>query len=107
MAKHNWFISLAGYEVGDYSLIRYVGKGRIGYVYQARHKEISDWEVAIKINKGRLRDGWQNELKKVSALSTIHGVVHFHGVGAVNISHEKHSETLQYTFGTTFHLGEA
>jgi serine/threonine protein kinase len=98
MKVDHWFESLKNKEVSDFVLRKYIGHGKIGYVYKATNKIVRKWEVAIKLIPGRPRTGWDNELKKVSQLSKIPGVVHLlQGPGPVQISHERRTEIFQYT----------
>ena len=92
-----WFKSLASYQVEEFTLLRYIGHGKIGYVYEARSKAVQDWTVALKLIPRRLKTGWENELRKVSQLSTIQGVVHLHGLGTAQVKHEGRTELFQYT----------
>jgi hypothetical protein len=79
-----WFTSLAGREGKKYSLLRYIDHGNIGFVYEARSLEVPDWPIVLKlVPAARLECNphWINEIRKVSKLSTIAGVVHYHGLG--------------------------
>lgn len=62
--------------IKDYILEEEIGRGKIGVVYRAIHKDIKELKVAIKIvpNKN-LKDDWQVEFKKVGLLSGINQVV--------------------------------
>src|SRR5438128_7515833 len=97
MMPDPWFISLCDLEVGEFILREYLGHGKIEYVYRATSKEIPDWEVALKLVPGKLKKGWANELKKVSRLSTITGVVHFHGLAVAKLTRSSRTEIFQYT----------
>jgi len=95
-----WFKSLAGQALDDYVLEEHIGRGRIGHVYRAQAKDVENWQVAVKLTSAAVisgRDEWRNELNKVSQLSTIPGVVHFHGLGTAQITHAGHTELVQYT----------
>lgn len=91
-----WFMSLKGCDVGTFHLDEYIGCGKIGYVYKAIRKDLES-EVAVKLIRGTPKAGWQTELKKVSKLHAIPGVVHFHTLGTDQISHDKRTEIFQYT----------
>lgn len=91
-----WFMSLKGCDVDDFRLDHYIGCGKIGYVYKAIRKDLES-EVAVKLIKGTPKAGWQTELKKVSKLHAIPGVVHFHTLGTHHITHERRTEVFQYT----------
>src|SRR5437867_4431717 len=101
-----WFESLAGLLVGDYALQSFIGSGKVGFVYRAHDQQASDWEVAVKITPAtQLHDARLNEIKKVSRLSTIAGVVHFHRIGATNICHKRHNELVSYSVWDYIHPG--
>src|ERR1700736_5960028 len=94
--NREWFKTLAGHEIKGYVLQEYVGCGLIGYVYKAVHREYpGDW--AVKITPGNPRPGWDNELKKVTQLSTIHGVVHFHHADTGQIKKDNRTEVFQFS----------
>jgi hypothetical protein len=94
--NREWFKTLAGHEIKGYVLQEYVGCGLIGYVYKAVHREYpGDW--AVKITPGNPRPGWDNELKKVTQLSTIHGVVHFHHADTGQIKKDTRTEVFQFS----------
>src|SRR2546430_17290325 len=93
-----WFESLAGEIVEDYKLEAFLGKGKIGYVYRACSRRVSDWQVAIKLTPSRkISDQWKNEIQKVSLLSTIGGDVHFHGIDTSEITSKNHTELVLFT----------
>jgi len=88
MRPHDeWFRSLAGRHLGDYELLEFVGAGKIGYVYRASLRELPIAIRAVKITPD-LRDGWENEIKKVLSLALVDGVAHFHSVGSGYIAQE-------------------
>lgn len=58
-----WLSQLQGYTIGDYVLDRYIGAGKIGFVYEAHMSKIPEVRHAVKITP-RVRTGWVNELKK-------------------------------------------
>jgi hypothetical protein len=91
-----WARSLAGQSVVDYRLLQFVGAGRIGYVYRAQHKDLDDYEQAVKLTFS-LKDGWDTELRKVVKLGLVDGVVHFHALGTGRVTHDGHSKLCQYT----------
>src|SRR4051794_39044953 len=93
-----WFASLAGEIVGTFRLERFVGKGKIGYVYEASSTEVKGWKVALKLTpSAKVKDEWENELQKVSQLSTISGVVHFHGLDTFRVCKDAHTELVHST----------
>ncbi len=111
-----WFESLAGHTLKGYRLEEFLGKGKIGYVYRARDQKIADVEVAVKLTPAqKIKDQWRNEIQKVARLSTIRGVVHYHGLDTEEIISEGHTELVLYTIwdfippGRNLHeyLGEA
>jgi hypothetical protein len=77
--------SLAGRTVDRYTLIEFVGAGRIGYVYKAKLTDLPNAVRAIKLTFDSLKAGWEVELNKVMSLSLVEGVVHFHHLGAAQI----------------------
>ena len=91
-----WFESLAGLEVDSFLLQKYIGCVKIGYVYQAIRKDLGS-EIAVKLIPKKPKPGWQTELKKVSKLHAIPGVVHFHGLGTGSITHDGSTEVFQFT----------
>jgi hypothetical protein len=102
-----WFESLTGCLVEDYALQSFIGSGRVGFVYRAHDKQASDWEVAVKITPADpLHNERLNEIKKVSKLSTIPGVVHFHRIGATSICHDGRSELVSYSVWDYIHPGQ-
>lgn len=93
-----WFKDLSGKEVGDkFMLGEFIGKGKIGYVYKAYRKDLPDTEVAIKLVFQKLKQGWDTELKKVSKLNLVQGVVHYHDHGYSQITHLGDTEMFLYT----------
>lgn len=60
----------------DYYLEEEIGRGKIGVVYRAYHKDIKELRVAVKIiPQENLKAGWVVELKKVGLLDGISQVV--------------------------------
>lgn len=94
--RTEWFKSFAGLTIKEYKLDSFVGCGKVGFVYKA-YEKASDGEVAVKITPVSTNDEWQNEIKKVSKLATIPGVVHFHRIDTELICYNKHTETVTYT----------
>lgn len=93
-----WFEGLAGEVVREYKLHAFLGHGKIGYVYRACSQKIADFEVAIKLTPSKkVNDQWKNEIQKVARLSTIGGVVHFHGLDTAEVTSHGHSEVVLYT----------
>jgi len=92
-----WRRSLAGYKVGKYKLVSFVGAGKIGYVYRAEQSDFPDSQWAIKLIFDELKSGWDVELKKVMRLALVPGVVHYHGLGPEQITHEGCTQLCQYT----------
>jgi serine/threonine protein kinase len=80
-----WCRGLAGKTVDKYTLVEFVGAGRIGYVYKAQLSELSSAIRAVKLTFDSLKTGWEVELKKVMSLSLVDGVVHFHDLGPAQI----------------------
>jgi serine/threonine protein kinase len=67
-----------GEIIGDYRIEKEIGRGNIGVVYHAYHKDVKGIEVAIKfITADSLKEGWDQELIKVGMLSSISQVVQY------------------------------
>lgn len=92
-----WCRSLTGQIVGEYRLVRFVGAGRIGYVYKAEYQTIPGLERAVKLIFRELREGWETEIRKVMLLNLVSGVVHFHTLGTAHIGHKGRNPLCQYT----------
>lgn len=102
----SWCRSLAGYEVDAYKLVDFVGAGKIGYVYRAEHREFPGSQWAVKLIFDELKSGWEIELKKVIGLALVPNVVHFHGLGAAQLTHKGKTRLCQYTFWDYIAPGE-
>jgi len=64
--------------IKDYRLEKEIGRGRIGVVYRAHHKDIKDLTAAVKIIPNEnLKTGWEVELEKVGLLSGIPQIVQY------------------------------
>jgi hypothetical protein len=92
-----WCRNLTDITVGDYTLIKYIGQGKIGYVYLAKHRSIEGVQRAVKLVFDSLKSGWQNEISKVMQLELIEGVVHYHHHGTETIVKDGESHLAQYT----------
>src|SRR5580692_5153089 len=92
-----WCRGLAGKKVDKYTLLDFVGAGRIGYVYRAQHDDFSESPRAVKLIFDELKPGWDVELKKVMRLELIDGVVHFHQLGEARLSQGNISKLCQFT----------
>ena len=92
-----WYKSLTGKTVGDFTLLEYLGSGKIGYVYRAQSHKLPDCERALKLIFNHLNDGWDTELKKVVRLAQVLGVVQFHDLGTAQITCEGKTHLCQYT----------
>ena len=102
-----WRRSLSGASVdGKYIIERFVGAGKIGYVYEAERNDVPTAKVAVKLMFGPLRHGWDTELKKVANLQSIDGVVQFHDLGAATIVSGGESVPAQYTVWDYISPGE-
>ena len=87
MRNDAWCRDLTGKTVGKFKLLSFVGSGRIGYVYKAQLPDFPTAVRAVKLVFDDLRDGWENELRKVMSLELVDGVVHFHELGTESIRH--------------------
>ena len=105
-AEDKWRKSLKGQIVGDFELLKFVGAGRIGYVYKAQPKGYPGILRAVKLTFDKLKDGWEEELKKVMSLALVEGVVHFHSSGAITVTHDGKARLAQYTVWDYIHPGE-
>lgn len=92
-----WHRSLVGLKVKDYTLVEFVGAGKIGYVYRAEHGEFPGSQWAVKLIFDQLKSGWDVELKKVIGLALVPGVVHFHELGPAQLTHKGETHLCQYT----------
>lgn len=101
-----WFCNLANYNVEQYRLIEYVGRGRIGYVYKAELNDVPGSEFAVKLVFSELKPGWEVELRKVIKLQLVEGVVHFHGLGTSKITHRQVTKLALYTVWDYISPGE-
>ncbi|MBE0615173.1 MAG: hypothetical protein IH604_15985 [Burkholderiales bacterium] len=93
----SWSEDLEGKEVENFRLGGFVGKGKIGFVYKAYHKDLPDTEFAVKLVFRALKSGWDTELKKVSKLNLVQGVVHYHTHGESRITHLGDTQLCLYT----------
>lgn len=94
----SWRKGLQGLEVDNKFVLReFVANGKIGYVYKAHHKDLPDTEVAVKLVFRELKVGWDTELKKVSKLALVQGVVHYKTHGDSRITHLGKAEFCLYT----------
>ena len=93
-----WQRGLSGQLVDKkYRLGKFVGAGRIGYVYYAERDDASDAPCAVKLVFDTLKPGWETEITKVTKLRTIEGVVQFHDLGTDTITSSGVSKLVQYT----------
>ena len=93
-----WRQNLSGQLVGNkYRLRRFIGAGRIGYVYYGERSDASGAPCAVKLVFDTLKPGWETEIRKVTRLQTIDGVVQFHDLGADTITNGGISKLVQYT----------
>ena len=103
----SWRCNLQGKTVGGkYELIRFIGSGKIGYVYCAHHKDLPDVNLAVKLIFDSLEPDWDIELKKVIKLGLTDGVVHFHDYGTDQINANGSPHLFQYTIWDFIPPGE-
>ena len=86
-----------GTRVGKYTLVDFLGAGKIGYVYRAEHEDFPGSQRAVKLIFDHLNEGWEVELKKVICLELVPNVVHFHELGPAQVNHEGQTRLCQYT----------
>jgi hypothetical protein len=92
-----WYASLSGKTVGSYKLLGFVGSGKIGHVYRGQHQDIPTCIRAIKLVFDKLKPGWEVELEKVSQLSLVDGVVHYHESGEAKLSDGRAMHLCEYS----------
>jgi hypothetical protein len=97
MRNDAWCRDLAGKTVGKFKLLSFVGSGRIGHVYRAHLPDFPTAVRAVKLVFDDLRDGWENELRKVMSLELVDGVVHFHDLGTESITHQGTTGLCQFS----------
>ena len=105
-AEDPWCRGLEGSRVDKFTLGAFVGAGRIGYVYKAKHDDFPQSVRALKLTFGEPKPGWQAELKKVMSLALIDGVVHFHQLGTGSVDHKGVTKLYQYTVWDYISPGE-
>lgn len=103
-----WYRNLTGSNVGKFTLQDFIGAGRIGFVYKAIRNDLpgDDARWAVKLTFDTLRPNWEVELRKVSKLNLIDGVVHFHDLGTETITHDDRSHLASYTIWDYIPPGE-
>ena len=93
-----WAKSLADQTVeGKYRLIKFVGSGKIGFVYRSERMDVPGIEVAVKLMFGDPKEGWETEIRKVAALNLVESVVHFHDLGTAPMKAGRTTRVCQYT----------
>lgn len=105
-ADDKWHRSLAGLTIGKFVLDRFVGAGRIGYVYRAQHQQYPKCVRAVKLVFDSLKPGWQVELEKVMQLELVEGVVHYHDSGTEHVTLEGRSRLCLYSIWDYVSPGE-
>jgi len=96
-AFDQWCRDLAGHSVKGYTLQKFVGAGKIGYVYRAEHEDFPGLDKAVKLIFGELKPGWDEELKKVLRLSLVPGVVHFYHLDTAHLQHNGYTHVCTFT----------
>ena len=97
MNQETWCRNLAGRDIDKFRLAKFIGAGKIGYVYRAELREPPGTTKAVKLRFDTLPVGWEVELNKVATLGLVDGVVHRHDLGAGTITHDGESRLCQYT----------
>ena len=82
---------------GKYRLLKFVGSGKIGFVYRSERVDVPGIEVAVKLMFGNPKAGWETEIKKVAALNLVENVVHFHDLGTAQVKSGGKTAVCQYT----------
>lgn len=86
------------FPIGDYVLLDFVGAGKVGYVYRARHRILEGLDkFAVKLVPGKPRAGWQNEIQKVAKLGRVPGVVPYHHIDTAMVTYKDETYLCQYT----------
>lgn len=81
-------LRLIGYKIGEYVLTEHRGHGKNGVVYRAENPAIGE-TLACKIVCTRtLKDGWEDELKKVVKLRGIQQVAGYIGRDFIPVNNE-------------------
>ena len=75
--------------IPGYMLVRQVGAGRIGSVYEARREEPDDRLACKIIPAAKLRKGWERELQKLTKLRTVPHVVQYHNHGTFLVDRQR------------------
>jgi serine/threonine protein kinase len=80
-----------GKSIDDYLLDNEIGRGKIGVVYLAHHKDIPNLRKACKlIPSSNIKPNWHIELEKVGKLIGIPQVVQHHAHGSKLIENEQY-----------------
>jgi serine/threonine protein kinase len=61
----------------EYKILKYLGKGAVGYMFHCRNEELDD-NRAVKFILGTLKEGWENEIIKVNKIKGQGNVVTYH-----------------------------
>jgi len=95
--QRKWFKSLAGKIIkNEWKLKKFLGHGKIGYVYLAENINLKALQRAIKIMPDA-KDGWKNEINKVCMLSDIPNVVQFLHIDTEQLISNNRTEIFQYS----------
>lgn len=92
-----WFKNLSGIDIGNFRLDKFVGAGKIGYVYRAQHRVHPTCVRAVKLVFDFLNDDWHVELEKVMKLELVDGVVHYHDSGPAQVMHLDKTRLCQFS----------
>src|SRR4051794_23000566 len=76
----------AGLQILDYTVEEALGSGSIGSVYVLRRRSLPDVRAVKFIAASNVRDGWENEITKVSRLRTTDGVVKYQAHGRTTVN---------------------
>jgi serine/threonine protein kinase len=87
--------SIIGEKIGGYNIKLYIGHGKVGIVYKGENDY--NFVAAIKIIPNKtLKDGWEEELKKLVKLEGINGIAHYKGHGSTLVKGIKNHEPCIY-----------
>jgi len=83
-----------GLEIEGYVIIDFIGSGAIGRMYKAFNEAIEDYRAIKLIPQKSLRNGWENEIIKVTKLKQQENIVKYH----THSSSPIHIDGTDYTY---------
>lgn len=73
-----------------YRLIEEIGRGKNGVVYKALDESINRYVACKLLSIGRLKRGWETEIKKVIKLEGIPQIIHYIDSGTVSLDEKEY-----------------